>query len=64
MACEQGHLEVSQVLIEARANLDLPAHNEISPLWVASWKGHVEVVQLLLKARANQDKQDRHDTSH
>ena len=64
VACEQGHLEVSQVLIEARANLDLPAHNEISPLWVASWKGHVEVVQLLLKARANQDKQDRHDTSH
>ena len=61
VASEQGHVEVIRLLIEARANQDLPAHNDISPLWVASWKGHVEVVQLLLMARANQDKQDRHE---
>ena len=63
MACQEGHIEVVKVLIEAstiNVNYAIPAgpgidsNNEgLAALFAASENGHVEIVKALLDANAD-----------
>ena len=55
VAAGQGNCEVVQLLVDAKANINLATTDGkgIYPLFVASEKGHCEVVRLLLSANAN-----------
>jgi ankyrin repeat protein len=48
-AADYGQVEVVQLLLEKKANIDLPDKFGITPLLTAIYEGHVEVVDLLLK---------------
>lgn len=55
-ACNHGHLEVVEVLLENNASIDDPGGphcNGITPLIDAANNGHVDVVQLLLDKGAD-----------
>ena len=52
-ASENGHSQVAQLLVEARASIDRSFHG--TALHMASENGHVQVVQLLVQARAGID---------
>ena len=55
-AAQEGHVTVTEQLIEARCNIDLQ-HKEdgYTPLHAAAENGHAAVAQLLLAARCNID---------
>ena len=53
MSSESGHLDVAQVLLGARANIEATIRNGRMPLHVASYKGHVDVIQVLINAKAD-----------
>ena len=56
VACEQGHLEVASLLLEAKADKDKATSNNATAFFFAAQKGHLEVARLLLEARADKDK--------
>ena len=55
-ACNYGHTEVVNVLLDADSNIDDPgghACNGVTPLIDAANNGHVDVVEVLLERGAN-----------
>jgi ankyrin repeat protein len=50
VACERGHMEVVQALIEAHAFLDEPTNDGLTALHIASQFGQAEVVRALCAA--------------
>jgi ankyrin repeat protein len=48
-----GHLQITEQLMEARANLDLEHENGYTPLMISAYNGHKAVATLLLAARSN-----------
>ena len=53
MRLADGHLEVVQALLAAKADVNAKAANGGTALMVASQTGHLEVVQALLAAKAD-----------
>ncbi|CAG2219331.1 NR1F4 [Mytilus edulis] len=58
-AAMEGHVEVSQLLLENRCNKDITSYNGRTALMLAAMRGHVEVSRLLLENRCNKDITDR-----
>ncbi|CAE7828581.1 ANK1 [Symbiodinium sp. CCMP2592] len=56
VASEHGHLEVTRLLLEARADMDKAMQSGETPLYIATQNEQLEVVRLLLEANANTDK--------
>ncbi|CAL4183613.1 unnamed protein product, partial [Meganyctiphanes norvegica] len=54
-ACEKGHLNTVNVLIDEGADLNRKTKNDVSSLWIASNKGHVDIVELLLQNGAQKN---------
>ena len=53
VAALNGHLEVVNALIAARATVDLARNDGATPVLMAARGGHVEVVRLLVRAGAD-----------
>ena len=49
LACNGGHLDVVQLLVNARADVDSQDNRKVSCLMSAFRKGHVKVVKWLVK---------------
>ncbi|WP_172440409.1 ankyrin repeat domain-containing protein [Coxiella burnetii] len=47
-----GHLEITQLLLQRRANVNQPGYNDFSPLYCAAYGGHTAIVRELLMANA------------
>ena len=58
-ALRGGHLKMAQLLYERGANVDVPGHIGLPPLYGASASGHFEIVQWLLNHRANPNHRHR-----
>jgi ankyrin repeat protein len=56
IACENGHIEVARLLVEAGADKDKVSTDGSTPLYVACEQGHIEVVQLLVEAGSDTEK--------
>ncbi|CAE7415636.1 ANKRD29, partial [Symbiodinium sp. KB8] len=56
VASENGHIEVTRLLLEANADKDKANQDGATPLFIAAQNGHLEVVRLLLQANADKDK--------
>ena len=52
MACEQGRLEMVQLLIAAKASLNACGTDGLTPLHKGCMANHVEVVEMLVAAGA------------
>jgi ankyrin repeat protein len=59
MAAMEGHLEVVNILIDARADVDKVRTDGCSPLFTAAGNGHLEVVKALAGAKADVNKTAR-----
>ena len=55
-AARQGNLEIGQLLIDAKADLEYHARGDETPLMAASGRGHLEFVKLLVGKGATIDK--------
>ena len=53
VAAQQGHTDAVNVLVEARATIDVIFRGEYTPLFIACQNGHTHIVQLLLQNQAN-----------
>ena len=49
LACNGGHLDVVQLLVNAKADVDSQDNRKVSCLMAAFRKGHVKVVKWLVK---------------
>ena len=52
-ACTNGHLEISQFLLDKGAVVDAPSPNETTPLMMAIRAGNIQLVRLLLDRGAD-----------
>ncbi|XP_063448387.1 uncharacterized protein LOC134727922 [Mytilus trossulus] len=55
-ACQEGHTEVVQMLINNKADINKCRDNGVSPLYIACENGHTEVVQVLISNKADSNK--------
>jgi ankyrin repeat protein len=58
IAAQNGHKEIVEALLNARAPVDQAGSSGITPLWIAAQNGHKEIVEALLNARAPVDQAD------
>lgn len=59
IAAQEGHMEVAQFLVEARAFVEASDTDEgATPLGLAAFEGHLEMVQFLVQVRAQLDRFD------
>jgi ankyrin repeat protein len=58
-AAREGNLPVARILVDARANLDLPSANGSPPLVVAITNNHIQLAMFLLEKGANPNAADR-----
>ncbi len=56
IACQNGHKDVADLLLQAGADKDKAFGNGRTPLYIASQKGQKDIVELLLRAGADKDK--------
>lgn len=56
-ASQEGHVEISSLLIEYGADVNRKNHEGMNALMLASQRGHADMVLLLIKARASMDEQ-------
>ena len=52
LACQNGHVQVVELLADAGASIHIPDETGATPLFIASKNGHLEVVQMLIKRGA------------
>jgi hypothetical protein len=57
-ACWGGRLEIAELLVAARADIEKADASGVTPLYVASLNGHLSVAELLVAAGANLEKED------
>ena len=55
VASRNGNIEVVELLLEAKADVNKAETNGYTPLIIASQNDHIEVVKLLLAAKADVD---------
>ena len=60
LACENGHVDTAQLLLDEGADVDRANRNGATPLWIASKNGHVDAAQLLLDKGAQVDRADKY----
>lgn len=48
LACQYGHLEIVQLLIDNKAEIELAKHNGSTPLLAACYNGHLSTAELLI----------------
>lgn len=48
-----GHVDIAQLLVDSRAQLDLPDSDDRTALWLAAFGGHADVLKLLLDANSD-----------
>lgn len=53
LACEYGHLNVVELLLRSKADVNFCDNDGASPLFIASQQGHDIIVNLLLNHGAN-----------
>ena len=53
LAVENGHYDVTRLLIDKGTNVNCVKSNLITPLHLATRNGHIEIVKLLLNCNAN-----------
>lgn len=53
LACEYGHVNVVELLLQSKADVNLCDNDGASPLFIASQQGHDVIVNLLLNHGAN-----------
>ncbi|EOD06912.1 hypothetical protein EMIHUDRAFT_359327 [Emiliania huxleyi CCMP1516] len=58
MACQNGHLEVARLLLEAGGAVNQAKEDGATPLYIACERGQLECVQLLLEAGAADNEAD------
>jgi ankyrin repeat protein len=58
-AAREGNLPMARILVDAKANVDLPSANGSSPMVVAITNNHIEVAMFLLDRGANPNAADR-----
>ena len=58
LACEKGNEAMAQAMIAARADVNLPSLNKVTPLMAASYIGHTGILRALLQAGAKTELQD------
>ncbi|XP_076108738.1 uncharacterized protein LOC143076757 [Mytilus galloprovincialis] len=56
IACENGHTEVVQMLINNKADINKCRDTGVSPLLIACQNGHSEVIQMLINNKADINK--------
>lgn len=56
-AAQEGHEEITKVLIQAKANVNRKNHEGMNALMLASQRGHAGVVMELIKNGAVTDEQ-------
>ncbi|XP_063448382.1 uncharacterized protein LOC134727917 [Mytilus trossulus] len=56
LACQNGHTEVVQMLINNKADINKCRNDGISSLFIACQEGHTEVVQMLINNKADINK--------
>ncbi|VDI48498.1 Hypothetical predicted protein [Mytilus galloprovincialis] len=54
-ACQEGHCEVAQILINNNALIDKCDDEQLTPLYIACHQGHTGVVKMLIRNKANID---------
>lgn len=59
LACEQGHKNMAQLMIDLKTNLDIQDKDGRTAVHYAALKGHVALVDLLASKRAELNTQDR-----
>ena len=59
IACWEGHLDVSRLLVEKGADMDKATVGGFTPLYMACHDGHLEVARLLVEKGADIDKANR-----
>ena len=52
-ACDRGHLDITQLLIRHKANINIVDHDGQTPLHYACACGHFEIARFLLASRAD-----------
>ncbi|KAJ3112418.1 hypothetical protein HDU96_004561 [Phlyctochytrium bullatum] len=60
VAAVAGHVDVCQVFLQVRANIDCRDNYGNTPLILAAWEGHVPVVRLLLEEGAGINSRDNY----
>lgn len=63
IAASKGFKKISQILIQAGANIDLENKLGATPLLTAAFLGHKEICQFLIQAKANIDKENNGETT-
>jgi len=63
VASANGHLIISELLIQYGAHVDTRDHNQDTPLHLASDHGQLEIVYLLLTSGSNVNSQGRGDST-
>src|SRR6185503_16530377 len=58
-AAREGNLEMARILVDAKADINLPAANGSSPLVVATINNHIQLAMFLLERGADPNQADR-----
>jgi ankyrin repeat protein/ubiquitin len=59
IAAFNGHMSVTELLIEARCNIELQTKNGPTPLYFAAHQGHASITKQLIEARCEIDVQQK-----
>ena len=57
-ACERGHAQVVQLLLDSGAPVDVAREDGTTPLFISCWLGQTDIVRMLLLAGAQVDQMD------
>lgn len=53
MAADSGHADVIKILLEAKANLNIPDDDGCTPLWIAAQNNQTEVLGILIATKVD-----------
>jgi len=58
-ACQEGHLEMVQLLIQHGAKVNMEDKKDRRPVHIAALKGHIQILEVLVSAGANINARDK-----